>query len=650
MHRSGTSAVANLLHRAGLAVPGEPLPPHPFDNPHGYFEPRAMTGLNNRLLTVLGSSWRIPHLFSAAELESRPVLELLPEMESWLREIKALGKPLMLKDPRMCRLLPIWLPAMKKLGFGVAAVLVVRNAHDVAASLARRADHSDICSAAITDAVQSLLLWLEHTLEARRTLHEASIACHITAFEGFMASARTRRELLGGLIQQTGVALDPCAADSGFSRPQRGRSSSRGDAFPPSLSQVADHAQKLFLNPTPANHEEMQLHRLLRAEIGKDLGLKEVTRLRGLYAAAHWACPVSHLQPSWLFLSDGVGTKSHLYRVQQPVDAINRAGLTAAWSTPELALASPEALLSARILVIHRSQWSEALAQCVAVARRGGAHVLADFDDLVFEPDRIDADGISWISSLSAPDREVHRIKFQGWRRLLEAADTVAVTTPALAQRVNALDKPVILKPNGLSPEILAAASLHADRETTGDGFVRIGYASGTFTHEKDIAEIQSALLEVLRRKPECRLVLVGNIRARGLLSDLDPARIERRSKVPWPNLPAEFARFDINLAPLEPGTFTACKSPIKWTETAAVGVPTVASSHGAFAHWIEPDNTGLLAETPEQWCAALERLIESPDYRRRIGEAARIHVTERFAEDRLIEEFIKQVDSRCTE
>ena len=68
-------------------------------------------------------------------------------------------------------------------------------------------------------------------------------------------------------------------------------------------------------------------------------------------------------------------------------------------------------------------------------------------------------------------------------------------------------------------------------------------------------------------------------------------------------------------------------KSEIKFTEAALVGVPTVASPTQAFVYAVRDGEDGLLAEGVEQWRAALVRLIEDPDERVRLGEAARSHV-----------------------
>jgi glycosyltransferase involved in cell wall biosynthesis len=62
------------------------------------------------------------------------------------------------------------------------------------------------------------------------------------------------------------------------------------------------------------------------------------------------------------------------------------------------------------------------------------------------------------------------------------------------------------------------------------------------------------------------------------------------------------------------------------------MGVPTVCSAVGANLEVIEHGVNGLLARTPEDWLAALERLIDDPSLRARLGAAGRRTVEERYS------------------
>ena len=65
-----------------------------------------------------------------------------------------------------------------------------------------------------------------------------------------------------------------------------------------------------------------------------------------------------------------------------------------------------------------------------------------------------------------------------------------------------------------------------------------------------------------------------------------------------------------------------------------ACGVPCVATPHGAVCDIIRPGENGLLADSPEEWREAIERL-RNPALRRRLGEAGRATVEKEFALER---------------
>jgi hypothetical protein len=69
----------------------------------------------------------------------------------------------LIKDPRQCRLLPLWTALFERRPFQVAVVLAVRHPEAVAASLVSR-DQLPLDRA--------LLLWLSHTLEAERATRQ----------------------------------------------------------------------------------------------------------------------------------------------------------------------------------------------------------------------------------------------------------------------------------------------------------------------------------------------------------------------------------------------------------------------------------------------------------------------------------------------
>jgi len=140
MHRSGTSAMAGVL--AGLGVNfgsvNNLIGALSEVNAKGFWEHREIVMLNEELLTALGSSWDDvrgidPKLFKLAG-----VCEIKENIKTVLRR-DFLNLPLWgLKDPRLCKLLPVWLDIFKEIDVTPQFFIVYRHPVEVARSLEKR--------------------------------------------------------------------------------------------------------------------------------------------------------------------------------------------------------------------------------------------------------------------------------------------------------------------------------------------------------------------------------------------------------------------------------------------------------------------------------------------------------------------------------
>ena len=60
MHRSGTSALAGLLHELGLAMGPSLMPGRADENEKGFWEHEKIVSIHDRLLAYFGSGWSDP--------------------------------------------------------------------------------------------------------------------------------------------------------------------------------------------------------------------------------------------------------------------------------------------------------------------------------------------------------------------------------------------------------------------------------------------------------------------------------------------------------------------------------------------------------------------------------------------------------------
>ncbi len=244
--------------------------------------------------------------------------------------------------------------------------------------------------------------------------------------------------------------------------------------------------------------------------------------------------------------------------------------------------------------------------------------IVYDIDDLLFDPG----------SAVHVPAFARRAVVEQAG--LLPVATHAMASTEYLAERLAERGKRAFVIGNVLSGDLLEASRLARARRAPHEG-VRLGYLSGSPTHDRDLAVIGPALAEVLGRHAEASLVLVGTVAAPVGLAPFGD-RITRLPAVPWRDLPPLAADLDINLAPLEiDSPFCRAKSALKYVEAGAVGVPTVATPTPAFEQAIRHGETGLLATSTEEWVAALEALITRAGLRGEMGEAALREVEARY-------------------
>jgi glycosyltransferase involved in cell wall biosynthesis len=85
-----------------------------------------------------------------------------------------------------------------------------------------------------------------------------------------------------------------------------------------------------------------------------------------------------------------------------------------------------------------------------------------------------------------------------------------------------------------------------------------------------------------------------------------------------------EIAAADIGISWIPDDDWSRGKCGLKVLQYMAAGLPVVANSVGVHAEMIVPGETGFLADTPEQWQAAIARLGHDRELRLRMGRAGR--------------------------
>ncbi|MDE4063068.1 hypothetical protein, partial [Phaeobacter gallaeciensis] len=156
MHRSGTSALAGVLNLLGCDEPNTLMVPNE-NNTKGYFESSELYQLHTQLFASAATRWDdwlpMPEGWftgpRAAEFHDRAIETVYDEFGK--------SRLFLVKDPRICRLVPFWEGVLREIDALPRYVLTIRNPLEVAASLHKR-DRLSIG--------QGLLIWLRHVIDA----------------------------------------------------------------------------------------------------------------------------------------------------------------------------------------------------------------------------------------------------------------------------------------------------------------------------------------------------------------------------------------------------------------------------------------------------------------------------------------------------
>jgi hypothetical protein len=156
MHRSGTSSLAGALALLGGTAPLNLIPPL-LENPRGFWESSVLVTLNDEILAAAGSYWEDWREFDPARIDAAARTALQIRAKSALRNEFGDASLPIVKDPRMCRLMPFWSTVFQESNWSVRPVLQLRSPLEVALSLNRRNG---------IQLSRGCLIWLRHVLDA----------------------------------------------------------------------------------------------------------------------------------------------------------------------------------------------------------------------------------------------------------------------------------------------------------------------------------------------------------------------------------------------------------------------------------------------------------------------------------------------------
>lgn len=278
--------------------------------------------------------------------------------------------------------------------------------------------------------------------------------------------------------------------------------------------------------------------------------------------------------------------------------------------------------------VIFQKTYSRYDLWLAALARRLGKRVLFDIDD--------------------APSRSLSGPTMARAARMMRSADAVMAGSGALAELAReAGARAVHLVPSGVR-----LANYRRIAPRTAPDRVCLGWLGNGAHYADDLIGVLREPLAALAQRRPLRLRLVGACgedRLHDAFGGIPGLTAELIDQVDWarPAAVAEaIAPFDIGLYPLKPGPFNDFKCGFKALEYMASGLPVVASRVAVNAEIVETGETGLLADGPDEWEAALETLCRDDALRARMGAAGYDRVVARFSTERIARQVAQIVEA----
>jgi len=157
MHRSGTSALTKTLSILGADLPSNLMPPMKNNNEKGFWESRDLEKIHDSILQSAGSMWDDWSEFNPEWFETITATKYLKKLLKYLQKDFKKSPLFIIKDPRICRFLPLWIEASYQFNSRPFVLIPFRHPLEVATSLKKR-DGMAIS--------KGLLLWLRHIVDA----------------------------------------------------------------------------------------------------------------------------------------------------------------------------------------------------------------------------------------------------------------------------------------------------------------------------------------------------------------------------------------------------------------------------------------------------------------------------------------------------
>jgi hypothetical protein len=198
MHRGGTSALAGLLHLLGFDAGPSLMPAVDGVNGKGFWEHLDVYRIHERLFAAFGRSILDPREMPAGWREHPEFQTAVSEVRTLIERDFAAAARWVVKDPRLCKFVPVWLEAFASLGIRPRVVLIARHPAEIARST-RAIGWSD-------STARVNLCWLQYMFDAERGTRSVLRSC--VNYADLLGDWRVQIARIGSDLQLEWPAVD----------------------------------------------------------------------------------------------------------------------------------------------------------------------------------------------------------------------------------------------------------------------------------------------------------------------------------------------------------------------------------------------------------------------------------------------------------
>lgn len=255
-------------------------------------------------------------------------------------------------------------------------------------------------------------------------------------------------------------------------------------------------------------------------------------------------------------------------------------------------------------LIVLQQVYGEEWVKTIKQLKRAGVVIIYEIDDYVH--------GLRKVRNHQARTRWT-RERVYAAELCMKASDGVIVSTQFLHDKYKRFNPNIFLCENAID------VSRYSCYERPEREQLNIGWAGGT-GHGNAMTNWLPAVNLILAEYAHAHFVSIGEPYA----ALVDRRLQDRAHAIPFAtieNYPAALTNFDIALAPAGKGNFHKAKSDLRFLEASALRIPVVADPE----HYkcVRNGHNGLAAVDADGVYQQLKRLIENPDEREQLAEAA---------------------------